>query len=116
MQFAIDTVRSPLITTGTVRPVDKFGERGVQEVNEAGVPLWDVDCIVPSTSFGKPVTEVVAVRVPAPKQPEIGQYQPLQLERPDVSFYVGKGGVLRTNISAAGIAGGPAGRRSAEAA
>jgi hypothetical protein len=115
VEFAIDTVRSPLVATGTVRQVDVFGQQGVQQTNEAGMPLWDIDVMVPAVQFGKAVTEIVAVRVPAKDLPQVAQYQPLPLEHPVVSFYVSKG-QLRTNISAAGIAGTPARGRQSEAA
>lgn len=104
MEFAIDTVRSPLLATGVVRPVEKFGERGVQEQDGAGTPLWEVEVLVQAREFGKPVTKTLAVRLPAPHEPQVAQFQPIGLEHPVVSFYVAKGGVLRTNLSAAGLA------------
>lgn len=103
MEMAIDTTRTPLIATGTVRPADEFGKPGVQQTNADGMPLWDLDVMIPSQQFGKPVTEILAVRVPSKDMPQVQQFAPLPLERPVVSFYVSKG-VLRTNVSAAGIA------------
>jgi hypothetical protein len=103
MQFHINTQMSPLVAAGTVRSVEKFGERGVQDTNDAGQPLWEIDVLVPGMSFGKPTTDIVAVRVPSPTEPKVAQYQPVNFERPEVSFYASKG-VLRTNLSAAGIA------------
>lgn len=103
MQFPIDAQRLGLIATGTVRPLDVFGQQGVQQVNDANVKMWEIDAFTKDQEFGKEVTKVIVVRLPSPEEPKVAEFQRLMLEHPEVSFYASKG-QLRVNVSAAGLA------------
>lgn len=115
MELPVDAQRYGFRPAGTVRKALDFDKKDVQLTDPAGVPLWDIDVMVPVQAFGQARTEVYSVRVPAKNEPDVSNVAMLQLEHPTVSFYVSKG-ALRVNFSAAGIAGAPAGRRQAEAA
>lgn len=116
VEFALDLTRSPLHYAGTTRPVMVFG-KDEQETSAGGHPVWDIDVLFQVPQFGGEVkTETISVRTPAPKRPELAQFQPVMFEHPVVSAYI-KGGDMRVTVKAAGIAGTSAGgRKVAEAA
>lgn len=115
MDLPVDAQRYGFRPAGTVRPVRDFDHKDVHLTDAAGVPLWDIDVMVPVQAFGEMKTEIYSVRVPAKNEPDVSNVAMLQLEHPTVSFYVSKG-TLRVNFSAAGIANAPTGRRQSEQA
>lgn len=103
MEFAIDAQREQLPATGAVRAVGT-DVPDTRPTEAGGHPLWDVDVFVRNDSYAdKPRTEIVTVRLPAPRRPSVAKYRPLALDRPRVRFYLDPAGVLRVSITAAGL-------------
>ena len=95
----VDTNVFRLMGTGNVSPVLEWIETAdgkrrpgdVQEVNEQGAPMWEVECLRSVEKFGKSVTESVSVRVPHASEPSIKAYAPVPFDGLSVDFFVSKG-------------------------
>lgn len=95
----VDTNVFRLMGTGNVSPVLEWVETAdgkrrpgdVQEVNDQGAPMWEVECLRSVERFGKSVTEPVSVRVPHPTEPSIKGYAPVPFDGLSVDFFVSKG-------------------------
>lgn len=119
----VDTNVFHLMGTGNVNPVLEWIEIAprkrrpgdVQEVDDKGVPMWEVECLRFMERFGKSVSETVSVRVPHPTEPSIKQYAPVPFHGLAVDFYV-KQGQGREAWRAAGLASSASSSSSAATA
>ena len=103
----IDSNRVTLLFAGSImpKPLFKDGVRveGRQDTDDAGVPLWIVDALVPGEDGQR--AEVVGVTVPCAYQPTLAQFSPVRFEGLTASVYVKKGtGQVAQSWFAAGIA------------
>lgn len=95
----VDTNVFHLMGTGNVNPVLQWIETAdgkrrpgdVQEVDDKGVPMWEVECLRSVDKFGKAVTESVSVRVPHPSEPTVKAYAAVPFDGLSVDFFVSKG-------------------------
>lgn len=95
----VDTNVFRLMGTGNVNPVLEWIETAdgkrrpgdVQEVDDKGIPMWEVECLRSTEKFGKSVTESVSVRVPHAGEPSIKAYAPVPFDGLSVDFFVSKG-------------------------
>ena len=91
--FNLDTTSTPMIATGAAAPVYRYnpdaapGTPRVQELNESGVPLWVMDCLVDD---GADRANVAAVRIASPEQPAPARFQPVAFSRLVATVYVNK--------------------------
>ncbi len=89
----IDSNRVTLLFAGSImpKPMFKDGARveGRQETDDAGVPLWVVDTLVPGEDGQR--AEVVGVTVPCAYQPTLTEFSPVHFEGLTASVYVKKG-------------------------
>lgn len=79
----VDSNRIRMIGTGAVRPVTPWidGPDGrrvpgvVQETDDQGRPLWEVEVMAPGGPDDR--AEVISVRVPAPQAPVVAEFAPV---------------------------------------
>ncbi|MCD2191654.1 hypothetical protein [Actinomycetospora soli] len=116
MELPIDTDRLVIVASGQVEAVRPWvegpdGKRRPseeQDTDEGGRPLWTVHGMI--ATGDRPT--LVAVRVPAPSQPEPAPFAPLAFEHLTAVARVNRStGQLAVYWSAAGIAGDARGKR-----
>jgi hypothetical protein len=102
--------RQPLTSTGNTNAVYRFqndaerlaGATQIQDVNEDGVPLWDIEALFAIEQFGKTVTEVIQVRVPSLVQPNV-EAGPVRFIALSVTTSINKKGAFVAYWAADGI-------------
>jgi hypothetical protein len=102
--------------------VSRFGETDVLMVldvpatDDAGRPLWQIECIAPGEGE-RDRTEIVRITVSARELPDVGAFGTvITFERLTASVWVGKDGRLGQSFSAAGVRhAGAAGSRPVRA-
>jgi hypothetical protein len=107
---AVDMARQPLTSTGNTNAVYRFqndaerlaGATQIQDVNEDGVPLWDIEALFAIEQFGKTVTEVIQVRVPSLVQPNV-EAGPVRFIALSVTTSINKKGAFVAYWAADGI-------------
>jgi hypothetical protein len=95
MQLYLDTNRTTLVFSGKVIPKAVYAElsdgsrRRVpdrQATNDAGVPLWTVDCFVADEESAR--AEVIAVTVASHEEPTGRPFQPVKFINLRANVYV----------------------------
>jgi hypothetical protein len=85
--FAVDSNRQSMLATGVVEPVMEWvetaeGKRrpGDNQARQegTGLPLWGVEVVYQSESWGRVSTESVKVTVPAMEMPAPSLFTPIQ--------------------------------------
>jgi len=85
--FAVDSNRQQMVATGVVEPVMEWvetaeGKRrpGDNQARQdgTGLPLWGVEVVYQSESWGRVSTESVKVTVPAMEMPAPSLFTPIQ--------------------------------------
>ena len=85
--FAVDSNRQQMVATGVVEPVMEWvetaeGKRrpGDNQARQdgTGLPLWGVEVVYQSESWGRVSTESVKVTVPALEMPAPSLFTPIQ--------------------------------------
>ena len=84
MPYALDPHLNPLTPTGVVNPAMVFAPNsegrnvptGEQEVDDNGVPIWQVEVLETVENFGRKSTETVNVLVPSRTEPKPEPYTP----------------------------------------
>lgn len=112
--FAVDSNRQAMVATGVVEPVMEWVEtaEGKRRPGEnqarqegSGLPLWGVEVVYQSESWGRVSTESVKVTVPSQGMPAPSLFSPIQFEDLVASVRVDRrNGGLTTSWEAAGIA------------
>ena len=84
--FAVDSNRQQMAATGVVEAMPEWvetaegkrrpGENQARQV-ETGLPLWGVEVLYQTESWGRVSTETVKVTVPAMEQPDPGMFKPI---------------------------------------
>lgn len=102
----IDSGRVTMLYAGSLMPkpyydADRNRVEGRQATDDAGTPLWVVDCLVPGDDGQR--AETVGVTVPCSYQPTLHQLAPVQFEGLTAKVYV-RDNRAQTSLSAAGIA------------
>ncbi|WP_129782865.1 hypothetical protein [Promicromonospora panici] len=112
--FAVDSNRQQMVATGVVEPVMEWvetaegkrrpGDNQARQEN-TGLPLWGVEVVYQSESWGRVSTESVKVTVPAMQMPAPSLFTPIQFEDLVASVRVDRrSGGLTTSWEAAAIA------------
>lgn len=112
--FAVDSNRQQMVATGVVEPVMEWvetaeGKRrpGDNQARQdgTGLPLWGVEVVYQSESWGRVSTESVKVTVPAMEMPAPSLFTPIQFNDLVASVRVDRrNNGLSTSWEAAGIA------------
>ncbi|PUB28591.1 hypothetical protein C8K30_1037 [Promicromonospora sp. AC04] len=112
--FAVDSNRQQMVATGVVEPVMEWvetaeGKRrpGDNQARQdgTGLPLWGVEVVYQSESWGRVSTESVKVTVPAMEMPAPSLFTPIQFSDLVASVRVDRrNNGLSTSWEAAGIA------------
>ncbi|GHH80419.1 hypothetical protein [Promicromonospora soli] len=112
--FAVDSNRQAMVATGVVEPVMEWietadGKRrpGDNQARQegSGLPLWGVEVVYQSESWGRVSTESVKVTVPAQAMPAPSLFTPIQFNDLVASVRVDRrSGGLTTSWEAAAIA------------
>ena len=84
MAYALDPHLNPLMPTGNVNPSMVFAPNsegknvptGEQEVDDKGVPMWQIEVLETVENFGRKSTESVNVLVPSRTEPKPEPYVP----------------------------------------
>lgn len=84
MAYVLDSHLNPLPPTGVVNPAMVFARdsegrnapTGEQEVDDNGVPIWQVEVLETVETFGRKSTETVNVLVPSRTEPKPEPYIP----------------------------------------
>ncbi len=109
--FAIDCPRQNIATTGVVGTVMEWidtpegrrqSETQARDEN-TGMPLWTVEIIYRSESFGREYTVTAAVTVGALERPEPAAFSPISFEGLTVTVRVNKAGAMVERWQAEGI-------------
>ncbi|HYN29280.1 MAG TPA: hypothetical protein VES95_05345 [Dermatophilaceae bacterium] len=116
--YAVESKRHAMSTTGIVEPVMEWvevnGKRRPGEVQErdadTGMPLWQVEVIYKSESWGREVTATAMVTVGAIDRPTPGEFERVTFTGLRVSVSTNKAGGLSERWSAEAI---ESGRRAA---
>ncbi|MCF4121750.1 hypothetical protein L1785_12225 [Antribacter sp. KLBMP9083] len=113
--FAVDSNRQKMMATGVVEPVMEWietadGKRRPGETQarhaESGAPLWGVEVVYQSESWGRVSTESVKVTVPAREMPAPSMFTPIQFDGLVASVRIDRrNNGLSTSWEASGIAG-----------
>ena len=112
--FAVDSNRQQMVATGVVEPVMEWvetadgkrrpGDNQARE-QDTGLPLWGVEVVYQSESWGRVSTESVKVTVPAQAMPAPSLFTPIQFNDLVASVRVDRrNNGLSTSWEAAGIA------------
>jgi hypothetical protein len=115
--FAIDSDRHVMLATGIVSPVmewatDAEGRRRPSEVqavdrddegNGSGLPLWGVEAVYTSSSWGRVSTATALVSVPAREKPRVEAFKPVSFDGLVVDVSVNRAKGLTERWSAAGL-------------
>jgi hypothetical protein len=111
--FAVDSNRQQMMATGVVEPVNEWietadGKRRPGEVQarheDTGAPLWGVEVVYQSVSWGRVSTESVKVTVPAREMPAPSLFSPIKFADLVASVRVDKrNGGLSTSWEAGAI-------------
>ncbi|MCF4123223.1 hypothetical protein L1785_19825 [Antribacter sp. KLBMP9083] len=112
--FAVDSSRQQMVATGVVEPVMEWietadGKRrpGDSQARheDTGAPLWGVEVVYQSESWGRVSTESVKVTVPAREMPAPSLFTPIQFNDLVASVRVDRrNNGLSTSWEASGIA------------
>ncbi|MFD6138873.1 hypothetical protein [Promicromonospora sp. NPDC060271] len=112
--FAVDSNRQQMMATGVVEPVNEWietadGKRRPGDIQardeNTGAPLWGVEVVYQSVSWGRVSTESVKVTVPAREMPAPSLFSPIKFEDLVASVRVDKrNNGLSTSWEASGIA------------
>jgi hypothetical protein len=87
--FAVDSNRQQMVATGVVEPVMEWvetaeGKRRPGDVQarheDTGAPLWGVEVVYQSASWGRVSTESVKVTVPAREMPAPSMFTPIKFD------------------------------------
>lgn len=102
----VDSGRVTMLYAGSLMPkpyydADRNRVEGRQAADDAGTPLWVIDCLVPGDDGQR--AETVGVTVPSKVHPTLQQLAPVQFEGLTAKVYV-RDGRAQTSLSAAGIA------------
>lgn len=103
----VDSGRVTMLYAGSMMPKplydsDRQRVEGRQATDDAGTPLWVIDCLVPGDDDGQRA-ETVGVTVPSRVHPTLHQLAPVRFEGLTAKIYV-RDGRAQTSLSAAGIA------------
>ncbi|MGL5830161.1 MAG: hypothetical protein ACRC0L_11420 [Angustibacter sp.] len=109
--YAVESKRQAMSTTGIVEPVMEWvevnGKRRPGEVQErdadTGMPLWQVEVIYKSESWGREVTATAMVTVGAMDRPVPGEFERVTFAGLRVSVSTNKAGGLSERWSAEAI-------------
>lgn len=110
----LDSDRIALTFNGNVNPVmervqNAEGRRvttGVQESNEDGVPLWDVQVRYKTVNFGQQDEEKYSVRIPSRTEPQVQENVRARFKDLEVNYYAGRNGLAQFFNAAALVTGG----------
>lgn len=106
----LDSDRSNFTYNGVVNPVmerkkndqDRWVTTGVQESNDEGLPLWDVQVRYKDMNFGQRDEVIIRFRVPSRTEPQVQENTRAKLKDPEVTYYAGRNG-LAEFFNAAGL-------------
>lgn len=110
-------VEHKMLGTGVVRVNRGWIENGaggrsrsdVQAVHEvSGQPLWDVEVLYETTTYGEPSSVTAMVTVAAASLPVVGVLVPVQFEGLRVDVYISKAKALVERWSATALTAGDA--------
>lgn len=102
----VDASRVQFLFAGSVMPkpfydADRNRVEGRQATDDAGQPLWVIDCMVPGDDGQR--AEVVGVTVPCAYQPTLRALAPVQFEGLIAKPYA-RDGRVQTSFTAAAVA------------
>lgn len=114
MNYAIDCSRQGLKATGVVEDVMEWadtldGRRRPTDVparSESGLPLWSVEVLYSTESFGRPATVVARVTVPAAVAPKPNPMSAVSFVGLSVDVSPRRNGGIRESWRADGIESG----------
>jgi len=115
--YSVDSERSVMLATGIVGDVkewavDAEGRRRPSDVqaidrdaegNGSGLPLWGVEVVYTSSSWGRVSTCTALVSVPLREKPSVEAFKPLVFEGLVVDVSVNKAKGLTERWSASGL-------------
>ncbi|WP_147375587.1 hypothetical protein [Jiangella rhizosphaerae] len=111
--YAVDSKRQMMTATGVVNAVHEWedapdGSRRQSERQaldeDTRMPLWGVEVIYRTVSFGNELSARAQVVVPAPLKPEIADFTPIEFGDLTASARATKAGQLVESWRAGGIA------------
>lgn len=99
MAIPVDTIRFQPVATGNISPIPVWKEvkggtnerTDVQASNDSGIPLWSVEILRDTESFGQKKMVPTSVTVPSATLPEIPLLTAIKFEGLEVDFFVSKG-------------------------
>jgi hypothetical protein len=118
-RIPVDMSQLSLIATGKIAAVPQYANLadgssrmvpGSQAVNDQGVLMWTVDCLVDDGSDDEDGrAEVIGVKVASAARPQVSKFQPVPFVGVIASIYRDKAtGQPRTSLQARGMASGKA--------
>lgn len=111
MSIPVDP-RYTLRASGNVEPISEWGQDSdgkrtrldTQATSPDGVPLWAVEVLRQTRSFGQDKTVAVPVEVASRTMPAPEAFAPLGFQNLTVDFFVRRGGTLGERWAADGLA------------